>query len=196
MPFHHLALAVKDMKLTHEFYEKAMGFELAHVERAVTPEGGFANHYFYDTGEGELMAFWELQDPAIPEGFPTGLSESAGLPDWVNHLAFACRDKDHLEEITERWRGLGLTVIEMDHHWCHSIYQLDPDGNFVEFSYTTAPHGKEQRERALRAIAGETLPPDAPPDVKLHEPTGPLSLSFTPRSLRGTMAEVLAAVPQ
>lgn len=190
MPFHHLALAVRDMARTHEFYERAMGFRLLRVERAATPEGGFGNHYFYDTGGGGLMAFWELQDPALPADFPTGLSAAAGLPDWVNHLAFDCGDRAGLEAHRERWRALGLRVIEMDHHWCQSIYQTDPDGNFVEWSFTSAETEPGQRERALRALAGEALAPDRPPKLVVHEPTGPLGLSFQPRPPTRTLADV------
>ena len=66
MGFHHLALATRDIKATHEFYTAAMGFELVKV--AVGPAGkrGFAKHLFYDTGNGELIAFWDLHDPGLP----------------------------------------------------------------------------------------------------------------------------------
>ena len=37
MGFHHLALATRDIKATHEFYTAAMGFELVKV--AVGPAG-------------------------------------------------------------------------------------------------------------------------------------------------------------
>lgn len=183
MPYHHLAVAVRDMRATHDFYTRAMGFELRHVERAKTPDGGLANHYFYDTGDGELMAFWELHDPAIGQDFGTGLSESAGLPDWVNHIAFAARDVAHLVEIRERWRDLGLTVLDIDHHWCHSIYVKDPNGTMVEFSTTTAPFAEGSAERALRAIRGEQLDTDREPIarvMKARTPDQPLGFVQQP----------------
>ena len=74
MPYHHLALATHDMKAIDLFYSMAMGFELVKVEVAPTPGGGWAKHFFYDTGNGELMAFWELHDDSLPQDFPTGLS--------------------------------------------------------------------------------------------------------------------------
>lgn len=193
MGFHHLALAVKHMQHTHEFYEKAMGFDLIHVERAMTPDGE-ANHFFYETGGEGLMAFWELKNPDLAGKFRTGLSQSAGLPDWVNHLAFDCGSDTKLKEISNRWLGLGMPVIEVDHHWCKSIYQLDPDGNFVEFCYSTMPLGEDQRIRAQRAIAGEELPLDPSPGVDIHMPTEPFKMSFTPRQPRQTVAEVLEAM--
>ncbi len=168
MPYHHLALAVRDMKAVHDFYTRAMGFELVRAEIATTPTGGRARHYFYDTGDGEMMAFWELDDPEMPREFPTGISTAAGLPDWVNHIAFRARDLAELEAIRRRWTGLGLEVVEIDHHWCRSIYAKDPSGNLVEFCVTTGP--VEDRDRARRALAGDPLDPDPRPRISVHRP--------------------------
>jgi catechol 2,3-dioxygenase-like lactoylglutathione lyase family enzyme len=191
MAYHHLALAVRDMTLTHAFYTRAMGFELAHVERTTTPEGGSGSHYFYDTGNGELLAFWELDDPAIGTNFPTGLSAAVGLPDWVNHLAFACRDAADLDAIRVRWQSLGLPVLEIDHRWCRSIYAKDPNDNLIEFSTPVAPFDEASRRRAAQALAGEALEPDPSPEITLHEPTTPASpLGYSPAPITTTMDDV------
>lgn len=193
MPYHHLALAVHDMQATHAFYTEAMGFTLVHVERTATPEGGLGNHYFYDTGNGELVAFWELDDPAIGHAFPTGLSASVGLPDWVNHVAFACRDDADLDAIRARWRALGLPVLEIDHRWCRSIYVKDPSENLVEFSTPVAPFSAAASERARHALAGERLEPDAAPRIVQHAPTTTATpLGYRPAPITSTMAEVQA----
>src|SRR6266403_361614 len=60
--FHHTAFATREPAATHAFYTEAMGFELVKVEVAPTPKGGWAKHFFYDTGGGELMASWDLHD--------------------------------------------------------------------------------------------------------------------------------------
>lgn len=194
MPYHHLALAVRDMRATHAFYTEAMGFELVHVEHAATPEGGVANHFFYDTGNGELLAFWEIDDPAIGRDFPTGLSAAAGLPDWVNHLAFATRDDDELALIRARWLSLGLPVVEIDHRWCRSIYVKDPSDNLIEFSTPPAAFGPTSRDRAARALRGERIEPDPEPRVVRHEPTASGSpLGYRPSPLALTMADVRRA---
>jgi catechol 2,3-dioxygenase-like lactoylglutathione lyase family enzyme len=74
MGFHHLALATRDIKATHEFYTAAMGFDLVKV--AVGPAGkrGFAKHLFYDTGNGELIAFWDLHDPDLTEDWSPAIA--------------------------------------------------------------------------------------------------------------------------
>lgn len=171
MAFHHLALAVRDMRAVHDFYEHKTGFALAKVEIARTPTGGRAKHFFYDTGDGELMAFWELQDPALPSDFPTSIAAAAGLPQWVNHLAFKAADLDDLAARRQRWLDAGLQVMEIDHNWCHSIYTTDPNGNMVEFCVTTDALTAADRDQALAAVTSDEQPFSPPPaKIEIHEP--------------------------
>ena len=63
MPFHHVAIATNDLDATHRFYTEVMGFRLVHVEASANPEQtGWARHLFYDTGNGECLAVWDLHD--------------------------------------------------------------------------------------------------------------------------------------
>ena len=152
MAYHHLALATRDIKATHEFYTAAMGFELVKV--AVGPAGkrGFAKHLFYDTGNGELIAFWDLHDDTIGTAFPTAISTGAGLPVWVNHLAFDAPTTDALDTARQRWQDHGETVTEIDHGWCRSIYTMDPNGILVEFCTTTQSFTDADRADAGRVL--------------------------------------------
>ncbi len=158
MGFHHVAMATRDMAAIHRFYADVLGFELVKVEIARTPTEGWAKHFFYDTGNGELLAFWELHDAALPQEFPTGLSQAAGLPDWVNHLAFGARDRAELEMRAKQWLEAGFDVLDIDHRWCHSVYTKDPNGTLVEFCLTTAAFSAADRERAHEALARDDLP--------------------------------------
>jgi catechol 2,3-dioxygenase-like lactoylglutathione lyase family enzyme len=153
MAFHHLAVATRDVVGNHLFYSRAMGFELVKVEVRESPEGGWAKHFFYDTGDGEMMAFWELHGEKVPEEFPTGLSEAAGLPVWVNHIAFRSGSVAELEIHRKRWLEHGYDVLEIDHGWCHSVYTTDPNGTLVEWCVTTGEFDQDDRERALRALS-------------------------------------------
>jgi catechol 2,3-dioxygenase-like lactoylglutathione lyase family enzyme len=150
--FHHLALVTRDARATHAFYTHAMGFELVKTVVAATPAGGWAKHFFYETGRGELMAFWELHDDSIPEGYPTAISSGIGLPEWVNHVAFAAADEVDLDRRRERLVRSGYDVLEIDHGWCKSIYTRDPNGTLVEFCTTTRDFDAEDRRRALEAL--------------------------------------------
>jgi len=170
MAFHHLAVAVKDMRAIDAFYTEATGFDLVKVELANTPTGGWAKHFFYETGDGEMMAFWELHDDAIPSEFPTALSTGIGLPEWVNHIAFKADDAADLEKRKQRWLDHGYDVLEIDHNWCYSVYTTDPNGTLVEFCRTTGEFNDADRALAREAITRDDLEfADAKPKIQFHK---------------------------
>jgi catechol 2,3-dioxygenase-like lactoylglutathione lyase family enzyme len=153
MAFHHVALAVKDIEATHRFYTEAMGFTLTKVD-AIPSEnpGGWAKHLFYDAGDGQLIAFWDLHDSVLPD-FDPAISTGQGLPAWVNHLAFAARDDEHYRECLDRWLDFGIDVVEIDHDWCKSIYATDPSGTLVEWCILTRALTDDDRDEAQRMLA-------------------------------------------
>jgi catechol 2,3-dioxygenase-like lactoylglutathione lyase family enzyme len=166
MGFHHLALATRDIKATHEFYTAAMGFELVKV--AVGPAGkrGFAKHLFYDTGNGDLIAFWDLHDPDFTEDWSPAIATGLGLPPWTNHVAFSATDRADLDRRRERWLAHGVDVMEVDHGWCSSVYATDPNGILVEFCTTTDPAFAD-RAGAERLLADPAPPLDPKPPTRI-----------------------------
>src|SRR2546426_3031061 len=152
MSSHHLSLFFFNNTATTEFYTAAMGFELVKV--AVGPAGkrGFAKHLFYDTGNGELIAFWDLHDPDLRADWSPAIATGLGLPPWTNHVAFYAADRAELDRRRERWLAHGVDVMEADHGWCLSIYATDPNGILVEFCTTTDPHYAD-RAGAERLLA-------------------------------------------
>ena len=169
MSYHHLAIATRDMLATHTFYSDAMGFELVRVEKAQTGPDAWAKHFFYDTGDGTMMAFWEIHDPAVAEDFPTSISTGLGLPKWTNHIAFGVDSLEELDAARIRINAAGFDVAEIDHHWCKSIYVDDPNGIMVEFCVTTKAFGKEDKQRALDALTSDQLADEPPPIIKVFE---------------------------
>lgn len=170
MPFHHIAVATRDMRAIDVFYTQATGFDLVKVELAKTPTGGWAKHFFYDTGAGEMMAFWELHDEEIGDGFPVALSKGMGLPEWVNHIAFASDDLADIEKRKQRWLEHGYDVLEIDHRWCYSVYTQDPNGTMVEFCTTTATFDDEDRARAREALTSDDLSfEEGKPNIQYHK---------------------------
>lgn len=173
MSYHHLALAAKDMKATHEFYEGVMGFELVKVEVAPVITGGWGKHFFYriDGDDSRFIAFWELHDTPNSEDYIFDLNKAAKLPPMTNHYSFAVDSDEELAQWRERWREAGLKVFEIDHNWCKSIYTTDPSGNAVEFCLTTGEFTQADRERALAALdETEFNPSPAPAYMKMWEP--------------------------
>jgi len=178
MGFHHVALATRDADATVAFYTGPMGFELAKVVVAPTPgHTGWARHFFFATEEPGpdgadrgMIAFWELHDDAIGDAYKADLSRSLGLPSWVNHLAFDAPTLDDLEAKRDRWRRHGITVAQVDHDFCTSIYATDPNRIMVEFCTTTRAFTADERAAAPRLMAEAAPALDPEPPVTIWEP--------------------------
>jgi catechol 2,3-dioxygenase-like lactoylglutathione lyase family enzyme len=167
MGFHHVAFATADTESTHRFYTEVMGFRLAKVQTGPTPgDAGFSKHFFYDTGNGEMIAFWEIRDPNIVVD-KTAISTDLGLPTWVNHVAFDCPDDAAFTGIKDRWNAEGRTFVEVDHEWCRSVYVTDPNGIMVEFCQTTRVFSDSEN------AAAESILRDPAPTL---EPVGAVTL--------------------
>ena len=162
MAFHHVAITTKDLDGTHRFYTEAMGFELVKVEAQPTA-AGWARHLFYDTGNGEMLAVWDIHDDMLQE-YGTGISTGLGLPPWANHIAFNSPDVDDLKLKLERWLDNGIDAVRIDHGWCTSIYADDPNGITVEFCTSTREFTDDDRTQAnaLRAASMPELNRDEP----------------------------------
>lgn len=168
MSYHHLALATRDIGAIHDFYEGVMGFELVKVEVAKVMAGGWAKHFFYRMhgDDSSFIAFWEMHDVPGGDMFETSLSKAAGLPDEMNHIAFAVKSEAELEARRADWSTAGLSVMEVDHNWCRSIYTKDPNDNLVEFCLTTGSFTDADRTRAVAALK----------ETKAHYTPGPASM--------------------
>jgi catechol 2,3-dioxygenase-like lactoylglutathione lyase family enzyme len=156
MAFHHVAIACRDLDATHRFYTEAMGFELVRVEAQPYAETGWARHLFYDTGNGEMLAIWDLNGDDVPD-FDPAISTGLGLPSFVNHIAFDS-PFDELDAKRDRWLEHGHDVVRIDHGWCTSIYANDPGGTMVEFCATTRALTADDRREA-RGLLAATVPP-------------------------------------
>lgn len=165
MAYHHLALAAKDMKATHKFYEEVMGFELVKVEVGPVAGGGWSKHFFYrmNGNNDHFIAFWDLNDMPEQDKIEYNLNKAANLPRGINHYAFNVDSFEELNEWRSKWNDAGLEVLEIDHNWCHSIYTMDPNGNAIEFCLTTGSFTAADRERALEVLD----------ETKMNPTTGP-----------------------
>ena len=123
---------------------------------------------FYDTGDGQLMAFWELHDDTIPSDHETSIAEGLGLLMWTNHIAFGADDQKALTVAKDRLLAEGIDVMEIDHNWCHSVYATDPNGIMVEFCTTTREFTQADKDAAKHALTSDDLADDEPPKIFMH----------------------------
>lgn len=166
MAYHHLALAVDDMKATHAFYEGVMGWELVKVEVQPVMTGGWAKHFFYRMDAGDdstFIAFWELHDTLGQADMTLDLNAACGTPPFTQHISFDVDSLDALKAKGKMWQAAGCDVIEVDHNWCHSVYTTDPTGNVIEFCLTTGVFTKADRAAAIAALDMTDFTPTAPP---------------------------------
>lgn len=179
MPVHHFAIAPKNFEAAHYFYTEVMGFPLCAGVKRQAPGGGWTKHMFYDIGDGETMALWDLRGiegvQIDPAEWKSAVSTGLGLPWWVNHFAFTCHGgEEELQARKQTWLDHGYHVSETDHEFIRSIYTLDPDGNLVEWTYNTRPMNEADRD-----YAHQILHDDYPATEKDYE--GPFTRSSVPK---------------
>lgn len=165
----HLALVCRDMARTVAFYEGVLGMPLV---KTIELPFGLGQHFFFDCGGGDTLAFFWFPDAAEPA---PGISGPGCRPDRgpltsaigsMNHVAFQV-PAGELERYQAVLRAAGVETSEIANH-DDSEYGLadgpDSPGVFVRSLYFQDPDG------ILLELAGWTraLGPD---DVR-HQPNG------------------------
>jgi catechol 2,3-dioxygenase-like lactoylglutathione lyase family enzyme len=115
---HHFALICADVRRTVEFYQNVLEFPLTEIFENRDYPG--SNHFFFDIGNGNLLAFFDL--PGLD------LGPYAEVLGGLHHLAISVTP--------ERWqhlRGkLDAAGVEYVEESGTSIYFRDPDGARLE----------------------------------------------------------------
>ncbi|MEO6628005.1 MAG: VOC family protein [Aquihabitans sp.] len=156
----HLALVCRDMAETVAFYEGVLGMPLV---KTIELPVGLGQHFFFDCGGGDNLAFFWFPDAAEPQ---LGISGPGVRPDRgsltsaigsMNHVAFSVAP-ERMEEYRDRLRTAGVETTEIANHddsefglaqewtddvFIRSIYFQDPDGILLEFAAWTRPLGSE-----------------------------------------------------
>jgi catechol 2,3-dioxygenase-like lactoylglutathione lyase family enzyme len=115
---HHVALLCSDVRRTVEFYQGLLEFPLTEIFENRDYKG--SNHFFFDIGNGNLLAFFDL--PGLD------LGPYAEVLGGLHHLAISVSP--------ERWRHLrdklDAAGIEYLLESEVSMYFRDPDGARLE----------------------------------------------------------------
>ena len=150
----HLALTCRDMKRTVEFYSGVLGMPLI---KTIDLPRGMGQHFFFDIGNGDSLAFFWFPD--APESEP-GITHPAHMVGKgslttahasMNHVAFDVAP-DKIDEYRERLAKAGIDVTPVVNHddsesqaskeitpttFVRSLYFRDPDGIMLEFAAWT-----------------------------------------------------------
>ena len=150
----HVALVCSDMARTVDFYSNTLGMPLI---KALDLPGGVGQHFFFDAGNGDCVAFFWFRD--APDAAP-GVSAPAHLPGIgdivsavgsMNHLSFHV-PPEKFDEYRQRLKGKGVKVGPVLNHddsemqvtrelhpgvYVRSFYFHDPDGVVLEFACWT-----------------------------------------------------------
>jgi catechol 2,3-dioxygenase-like lactoylglutathione lyase family enzyme len=115
---HHIALISSDVEQTIRFYQELLEFPLTEIFENRDYKG--SNHFFFDIGHGNLLAFFDF--PGLD------LGPYAEVLGGLHHIAISVPP--------ERWAQLKakLDAADMPYHEASgsSIYLADPDGARVE----------------------------------------------------------------
>jgi catechol 2,3-dioxygenase-like lactoylglutathione lyase family enzyme len=115
---HHFALLCSDVERTVKFYQEVLEFPLTEIFENRDYKG--SNHFFFDIGNGNLLAFFDL--PGLD------LGPYAEVLGGLHHLAIS------VEPATwDRLKGnLDAAGVEYLEESGTSIYFRDPDGARIE----------------------------------------------------------------
>jgi catechol 2,3-dioxygenase-like lactoylglutathione lyase family enzyme len=115
---HHTALICADVERTVRFYQEVLEFPLTEIFENRDYPG--SNHFFFDIGNGNLLAFFDL--PGLD------LGPYAEVLGGLHHLAISV-DPDRWERLRANLEAAGVDyVLESG----TSIYFRDPDGARLE----------------------------------------------------------------
>lgn len=115
---HHVALLCSDVERTVRFYQDVLDFPLTEIVENRDYAG--SNHFFFDIGNGNLLAFFDL--PGLD------LSPYAEVLGGLHHLAISV-EPQRWERLKGKLRQAGVAYEEESGT---SVYFRDPDGARLE----------------------------------------------------------------
>lgn len=118
---HHIAMICSNPEATITFYQGVLGFPLVEIFENRDYLGSM--HFFFDIGEGNLLAFFDF--PGL------GLGEILEAHGGLQHLAISMTPKN-FEEAKLRVEAAGIEYRGPDLGVKNSIYMRDPDGIQIE----------------------------------------------------------------
>jgi len=115
---HHFAVVARDVEETIRFYQGVLEFPLTEIFENRDYQG--SNHFFFDIGHGNLLAFFDF--PGLDVG------PYAEVLGGLHHIAISV-EPDRWEHLRRRLDDAGVEYL---HESGTSIYFRDPNGARLE----------------------------------------------------------------
>ena len=166
----HVALVCADMQRTVDFYSGVLGMPL--IKSLDLPDG-MGQHFFFDAGNGDCVAFFWFTDApdgergeTVPTALP-GVGDIITAVGSMNHLAFHV-PAEKFDEYRQRLIDKGVTVGPVLNHddspsqvsqtlypgvYIRSFYFTDPDGIVLEFACWTKEFSASDNQAAPKTAA-------------------------------------------
>lgn len=173
--FNHVALVCADMARTVDFYTGVLGMPLI---KALDLPGGMGQHFFFDAGNGDCLAFFwfaEAPDPVpgitAPAAIP-GIGDIVSAVSSLNHVAFQV-PPEKFDEYRTKLKAKGVRVGPVLNHdesewqvsatvhpgvYVRSFYFQDPDGITLEFACWTKEFTSDDARVAPKTAADRRVP--------------------------------------
>ena len=159
---HHSAYRCRDADETRRFYEDVMGLKLAAAldfdEISGTDEKLDYMHLFFELGDGNYLAFFDLPDSADEKKF----RRKSGFN---IHFAFEVGSIEEVEAFKKRFDDLGIENHgPLDHEFVKSIYAWDPNGYQIEVTCRVPKHDEimahemEKAREVMEDWTARTMP--------------------------------------
>jgi catechol 2,3-dioxygenase-like lactoylglutathione lyase family enzyme len=118
---HHVALLSSDVERTIRFYQDLLEFPLTEIFENRDYRG--SNHFFFDIGNGNLLAFFDF--PGLD------LGPYAEVLGGLHHIAIAVEPRKW-ERLRAKLDEAGIPNEERDHEIAVGLFFEDPDGRQLE----------------------------------------------------------------
>ena len=115
---HHFALVCRDVEETVRFYQELLEFPLTEIFENRDYQG--SNHFFFDIGNGNLLAFFDF--PGLDVG------PYAEVLGGLHHIAISV-EPERWQRLKDRLDEAGVDYLEES---VTSIYFRDPNGARLE----------------------------------------------------------------
>ena len=146
---HHAAYRCRDAEETRAFYQDILGLPLK-AALVFEEEPGTGRplpymHLFFEFGDGNYIAFFDVPDSATPKHFD---------PAWgmERHIAMEVATMEELSAFKKRLREAGVSCFgPIDHHFVQSVYFYDPNGLNLEITVRAPDHDAIMADEGAKA---------------------------------------------